>query len=410
MPRNKKPKVPKVRLAKPKGRTWQIRYNSPVTGREVRLTTDTHDADLAAGQKKAIEAKLLLGIDPKPGKVIKAGPSMPWQQFRDEYTRLKVATMRSDAAKSQTDYCIDVCEAIMQPQTLGQMAEAASLATLQARLLAGDESKKDSRSPHTVRSYMAALIAALNWAHRPMHWLPSAIEFDLLETDDPAKGRPLCLEELEKMLAVVPKVIGTEDAAAVESWRHLLRALWESGLRLSEALALHWEEGRGIVPHLTRSGLLLLHIPGKLQKSRKAQDVPTTPAFAALLESLPSRKGWILNPTPRRGQKRLSAAQVSRIISAIGAKAKIVVSDSGKNASAHDLRRSFGQRMADAGLSPRDLQSIMRHASVLTTEQYYLKHRAQDQGERIARYLGTLATAQEASKSTDVDATPNGTR
>jgi integrase len=58
---------------------------------------------------------------------------------------------------------------------------------------------------------------------------------------------------------------------------------------------------------------------------------------------------------------------------------------------AHDLRRSFGQRMADAGIPPRDLQAIMRHASLTTTEKYYLRHRASDQAERIAAYLGTSA-------------------
>ena len=76
----------------------------------------------------------------------------------------------------------------------------------------------------------------------------------------------------------------------------------------------------------------------------------------------------------------------------------------GKPASAHDLRRSFGQRMADAGLPPRDLQPIMQHASFTTTEAYYLKDKAQDQGQRIAMYLGipTKKPAEQEAEPVDV--------
>jgi integrase len=89
--------------------------------------------------------------------------------------------------------------------------------------------------------------------------------------------------------------------------------------------------------------------------------VPTTPGLSTLLKSIPEeeRKGWVFNPSMRRGMDR------------------------------HDLRRSFGQRLADAGVPPRDLQAIMRHSSITTTERYYLRHRVADTAERIAMYLGT---------------------
>ena len=82
---------------------------------------------------------------------------------------------------------------------------------------------------------------------------------------------------------------------------------------------------------------------------------------------------------------------MGHIITEIGRKALVSVNAQEKPASAHDLRRSFGQRMADAGLPLRDLQAIMRHASVSTTEAYYLRDRVQDQAARIAKYLGTAA-------------------
>jgi integrase len=241
-----------------------------------------------------------------------------------------------------------------------------------------------------VQSYLATLIAALNWAHS-MKWIPERIEFAKLDTDDPDKGRPLVGEEFERMLAAVPKIVGEANAAP---WCYLLRGLWESGLRLTEAMTTAWDIDGAITPEWPARGLPVLHIPAKMQKNRKAQDIPTTPAFAAMLHETPpeARKGWVFNPPALRcWNRRVTPEQVGRIITAIGRKAGIKVNAAGKTASAHDLRRSFGQRMADAGLPTRDLQAIMRHANISTTEAYYLRDRVQDQALRIAKYLGTAA-------------------
>lgn len=121
------------------------------------------------------------------------------------------------------------------------------------------------------------------------------------------------------------------------------------------------------------------------------------------------RTGWVFNPGARRGQRRLTPEQVGRTISLIGKAACIVVNATAKAASAHDLRRSFGQRMADAGLPSRDLQAIMRHASITTTEAYYLRDKVQDQAKRIAMYLGTSARMTAAKKADDAELTSTAT-
>ena len=83
----------------------------------------------------------------------------------------------------------------------------------------------------------------------------------------------------------------------------------------------------------------------------------------------------------RKGRPKTKA--VARAISAIGEAAQIVVNEGGKFASGHDLRRSYGQRMADNGVSPRDLQKLMRHASFTTTEAYYLNDQVEDISSRV---------------------------
>jgi integrase len=416
-------KVPKVRIAAPEGRPLQLRYTCPVEGREIRISTNTYDQKEAEDQRDKLAAKLVLGIDAKPARRFTNSDRMSWEQFRDSFTRLKAATFRSENSRESAEYRLDVCEKVIDPRTLADMAKPSTLARLQAELLAGAGSPRNQprkkkegeesvvqklpqqkpRSAHTVRSYMMTLIAALNWAHG-MKWLPERVDFAKMDADEPDKGRPLCGEEFDRLIAAVPKVV-TEDGD-VAGWRYLLRGLWESGLRLTEAMMVSWDDDNAITPVFPKKGLPHLHIPAKMQKSRKAQDAPTTPAFAALLKetSEGDRKGWIFNPGARRGAGRLTPEQAGRIITAIGKAANIVVNAAGKTASAHDLRRSFGQRMADAGLPSRDLQAIMRHASVTTTEAYYLRDRVQDQAKRIAMYLGTSARMTAAKAADDFDA------
>jgi hypothetical protein len=71
----------------------------------------------------------------------------------------------------------------------------------------------------------------------------------------------------------------------------------------------------------------------------------------------------------------------SKIVSSIGEKAKVRV-DVKKTASAHDLRRAFGERWA-ARLMPAQLMELMRHETIETTLSYYVGRNA----ERTAAIL-----------------------
>jgi integrase len=230
------------------------------------------------------------------------------------------------------------------------------------------------------------LVAALNWAYR-QKWLPAATPKQAVEADDPDKGRPLCLEEFERMLTACEKVCRHDPGP----WQYLLQGLWESGLRVSEALNLSFDIEGTIQVVRERRGVVL-KIPGRRQKNRRHQVIPTTPSFVKLLEQHPTQTGHVFNPTRRDGRPnlgRMTLRHVSRTIMMIGGKAGVIVNEDGKPASAHDLRRSFGQRLADAGVAPRDLQKIMRHRRLETTEQYYLRDDALDIGDRIAEKLGS---------------------
>ncbi len=102
------------------------------------------------------------------------------------------------------------------------------------------------------------------------------------------------------------------------------------------------------------------------------------------------------------GGKPLSTKRASRYISAIGKAAKVVTNKAeNRNATAHDLRRSFGTRWARK-LTPAILRDLMRHSSIETTMTYYVDQAAEDVGDVLRSALGTvLGTIDHKRPSVD---------
>ena len=78
-----------------------------------------------------------------------------------------------------------------------------------------------------------------------------------------------------------------------------------------------------------------------------------------------------------------------------------------KYASAHDLRRSFGDRSARR-VMPQILKELMRHESISTTERYYVGRNAQAtagilwdavKGQDLGATLGDTPLMERARKS-----------
>ncbi len=333
----KKNRIPKVRLSRPQehkiaqGRKIELRYTDPETKKEIRISTGTLDETEALEQKKTLEAKLLLGMDAKPKKRI-GGPHMDWQDFRERYRELQLSGLRKksvDAVESR----LDIAERILKPKTLGDMANPEALHDLQAKLLAGAESKKSSRSPHTVKGYITAILTPLKWAHDPMGWLPTIprVRKPKVSKRRQMKGRPICAEEFDKVLAKVKDVVGAE---AEPSWKYLLRGLWESSLRIEELMHLHWSDDRYIVPKWRKGALSVLAIPAEMQKNDTEECIPLLPSLESLLLETPKAQhfGWCFNPVSlqlnqgrRVRHQRPSAEWVGKIISRIGEKAGVIV-------------------------------------------------------------------------------------
>jgi integrase len=357
---------------------YQLQWRDPTTQRLRTKSTNVPRTGLARDRKTAerlageMETQLLAGSGGIPSRY-------GWAEFRERYER-EVVPGLSEKTAAKIGSVLDRLEAEISPRRLWDLTEA-RISYFAAQLRSGG--LKES----SIVSYLGHLKAALGWAHR-QKLLPARPAFPQIQrgrksNGRPMKGRPITAEEFDRMVAAVPKVVGT---AAAPAWQRYLRGLWVSGLRLSESLDLHWDREDRLFPVFPRRGRPMLRIPAELEKGNADRLLPIAPEFAIMLAETPEgqRTGPVFPlPGRRPGQpEQPKAHRISRIVSQIGEKAGVRVyvdpkdPEKVKYASAHDLRRAFGERWA-ARLMPAQLMELMRHESIETTLRFYVGTDAQ---------------------------------
>ena len=124
----------------------------------------------------------------------------------------------------------------------------------------------------------------------------------------------------------------------------------------------------------------MLRIPAELEKGHADRLLPMAPEFAMFLQETAEseRSGAVFKlPGIRAKTAELRSKWVGRVVSKIGKAAGVRVyvdprdPKRMKYASAHDLRRAFGERWA-ARIMPAQLKELMRHESIETTLRYYV--------------------------------------
>jgi integrase len=357
------------------GRNLMMRYRDPYTGRHVAKTTGTRNEKEALREAAKWEDDLRNGRYKSPSRVT-------WEEFRDKYES-EVARGLAKGTQIRISGVFDGVEEHINPVRVRDVT-AERLSHYVKKL------RKAGLKDSTIASHLAHLRAALGYA---VEWgylatLPKLPRQHRVKAAKTMKGRPITLEEFERMLTATEAVVGPE---AAPSWKRLLNGLWCSGLRISEAIALHWNRDDapgGKCLEVDLSGRRpMLRIPADLDKGNKERLLPIAPEFAAFLEKTPAaeRTGAVFSIQRRRqrypGEMRL--IHVSATISDIGRKAGVKVNaDTGKTASAHDLRRAFGQRWA-ARVMPQILMQLMRHEDISTTMKFYVGREAETTADVI---------------------------
>ena len=387
---------------------YHLQYRDPISGRKRRKSSGCktkRDAERAAAKW---EAELRAGNG-------QGSSRMSWGEFRRLYEDEALSALAEGTAHKVCGI-FNVLEELLSPKRLQDISE-------QAISRYANELRKSGRAEATISAHMAHLKAALNWAadNRHIAKAPKVRMPRRARKGKVMKGRPITGEELERMISKIESVLfgdaddegenpNAEKIATAASWERLLWGLWWSGLRIGEAMQLHWDDLSKIRPLDLDSAAPMLTIPGEHEKGNTDRLLPMAPEFAEFLRETPlaERSGYVFDPKPRRHRyaERLTMHHVGLTISKFGKAAGVRVSDT-KFASAHDLRRSFGERWSRRVL-PQVLQEMMRHETIQTTLKYYVGQNAKRTAADIwAAYgkrpeLGTsLGTSRENADSGD---------
>ncbi|QDU27765.1 Tyrosine recombinase XerC [Anatilimnocola aggregata] len=409
-------------------RFWLMYYDCPMSGnRETRSTKQDKQKDAEKVAAKW-EAELREGR-------YKPLVNIGWAEFRERY-EAEVVPRMAVTTRSAIATTLNSIERILNPQRLRDLTEE-RLSYYQSKLRAAKLAEP------SIRSYFAHLKSALAWA-ADLKLLAAVPKVKLAKRGKGVKmmkGRPITGEEFDRMLASVeaglllaakerrairvkserrgnekPQKARSDAAkladqkrneafakATAPAWRRLLVGLRLSGLRLGEALNLSWDDESGILVDLSGKRPML-RIFADQEKGGQDRMHPVTPDFAEFLwATTPAERTGPVFPIPSKGfRQTVGMVWASMVIACIGRAAHVVVDkESGKFASAHDLRRTFGEKWSKL-VMPVVLQQLMRHEDISTTMRFYVGKNAEATADAVweaAGRINTFVNSQPESKN-----------
>lgn len=139
--------------------------------------------------------------------------------------------------------------------------------------------------------------------------------------------------------------------------RAILELLYSSGLRVGELVGLNFNQLD-----------LELGIVRVMGKGRKERIVPVGTKAIASLKAYLDERGEILGESPlfvNSNGTRLTARTVGRLVKNYSKRCGIY-----RKISPHSLRHTFATHLLDAGADLREIQEMLGHASLSTTQRY----------------------------------------
>jgi integrase len=337
---------------KPDRECYQLYYVCPLTGMDRTKSSNTVYLKEAEREAQKWETELNdNGVD---------GGPISWPAFRirfeDEHLRLK-------KTKTQRAYntALNHFESIV-----GKPLRIADITSSVLSKFASGISKITS-SPSSEGCYLRHVKSALGWARKiglinrvPVVSMPR-------NSTGNSKGRALTDDEFQLFLEAT-KIARPND---YKIWQHFIRGLRLCGLRVQDAARLSWDADAAICVDLNGGEYPQFRFTDGSHKGNDARLIPMMPDCFDFLNKTPiqDRVGRVFKiPYPK---------QASDDIREIGEASGIVVSKTGKFASAHDLKRTFLTYWSKY-LMPAELMLIGMHKDIKTTIAYYVNQKADD--------------------------------
>lgn len=267
----------------------------------------------------------------------------------------KVHRPRSVGAMEHT---LRVCFEALQDKPVLSIDVPAITAWRTERKITPLENAAATPAEITINGNIKSLRAALNWAVAEKHIPRNPIAGVKLERqDDPPEMRPLTHDEEARIL----QHIGNYRL----DFQTLFVVALDTGGRRGELLALTWNH-----VDLKRGRITLI---GTTTKSKKTRHISLTPRARLALETLKAHaEGEHVFP--------FSKSLVGQLWRSVANDAEVY------GVRWHDLRHSFGTRLALLGVSTLVIKSLMGHSTIRITERYL--HAADSSKDDAIKLLG----------------------
>jgi len=315
-------------------------------GKTPRRSTGIRVAD----DPRGIEAKRARARMMSEAATVPQGPTPPamrtWDDLIEQYLDGPCAR-KAPATRLREENALKN----LFPAFTGKDLDALGGAEIRA-YIAGRRERGDRDG--TIAREIAMMSAVTNWAIVELEWsIPNPWQKRKPKAGEP-RGRWLKKEEAARLLDAA-ETMAREDARAGHLPDFVRLALY-TGMRTGEVLGLEWlrvdlEQG-------------LIHFGAGDQKSRKVGSIPINQqARLAILSRLRARRRdtpWLFahaDGTRIKDVKKsfASAAQRAGL----------------EDVHPHDLRRTFGSWLAQAGVPIQQISKLMRHSGIEITHRVY---------------------------------------
>lgn len=296
---------------------WECQWVDPITEKKVTKSTGKtteREARVFAGRKLA---------ELEQGDYQKT--DIAWSDFKSLFIEQHVNPMRLNS-RNTVIATLNAIEEHISPAKLSRLT-ANAISDFATKLRATGITEA------SVKRHLSVVRTLLNWARR-MRMIREVPHIAMPRRVGGMKGRDPSREELERMLDCTAAVVdkdrkqkGREKTNRAPSWKFLIEGLWWSGLRLDEAMNLHWTDDSKLSVDLGGKRPRF-KIQADAEKGGKYRLLPMAPEFAMMLLAIPEeqRRGYVFNPEPYDNGPRLLSDWVSKVISQIGKKANVKVS------------------------------------------------------------------------------------
>ncbi len=328
---------------------WWLSYQDR-SGRQTRRSSQIPIAEDPAGLKaKALRAALMAAEGVAP-----TGPDPHQGRTFDELLLAYLGEVTPTKRAPERDrYSAKHLQPIFTGQALAKIGVAEVRAYIKQR-------QGEGASAGTLNKEIGLMSAAVNWAKRELEWdLANPWESRRL-SEPPGRTRWLTKDETDQLLAAA-----RNSHARAHLPAFILLCL-HTGLRRDEALGLEWSR-----VDLIRNRL---HLGQLDQKNNTVSEIPLNATAREVLISRAAFRAQWCPDSPWVFSRRSGAriASVKKSFAAACSAAGI------EDCHPHDLRRTCGSWLVQAGIDVGRVARILRHADVRVTQKVYAHLRMSD--------------------------------